>query len=240
VTQVARTGSQVETRSKIIDVAARLLHEHGPAAVTTRGVAHGAGVQAPTIYRLFGDKDGLLEAVAEHVMRSFVSAKAIVVAEAAADGIDPLEDLRAGWQTQIAFGLSNPVLFQLLSDPTRVNNSPAAQSGRKILEARVHRVAVAGKLRVSEQRAVGLIQAAGIGAIQTILSTAFEHRDSGLADALYEAVLDQILIETPERASVGLLATTVTFRAIAPDLEMYSNAERQVLIEWLDRAIATL
>jgi AcrR family transcriptional regulator len=36
----------------------------GRRAVTTRAVAAGAGVQAPTIYRLFGDKDGLLDALA--------------------------------------------------------------------------------------------------------------------------------------------------------------------------------
>ena len=46
------------------------------AAVTTRAVADAAGVQAPTLYRLFGDKDGLMEAVAEHVMAAFVHAKA--------------------------------------------------------------------------------------------------------------------------------------------------------------------
>ena len=238
MTQRIRTSSQAETRSRVVDVAARLLHEHGPAAVTTRGVAHDAGVQAPTIYRLFGDKDGLLEAVAEHVMHNFVSAKAAAVAEAAADGTDPLDELRAGWQTQIDFGLSNPDLFQLLSDPTRVQNSPAALSGRKILEARVHRVAVAGKLRVSEERATGLIQAAGSGVIQTLLAMPGEDRDRGLADAMYEAVFAQILIDTPERAEVGSLPTTVAFRAIAPELQMLTSAERHILIEWLDRAIA--
>ncbi|MGI3786407.1 MAG: TetR/AcrR family transcriptional regulator, partial [Janthinobacterium lividum] len=70
------------TRARVVDVAAHLLQSEGPAAVTTRAVAEGAGVQAPTIYRLFGDKDGLLEAVAEHVMAAFVSAK--TVREAAA------------------------------------------------------------------------------------------------------------------------------------------------------------
>src|ERR1700683_4156921 len=94
------TGSRSDTRSKIVDVAARLLREQGPAAVTTRGVAEAAGGQAPTIYRLFGDKDGLLDAVAEHVMATFVSAKAAIVAAASADNVDPLADLRAGWETQ--------------------------------------------------------------------------------------------------------------------------------------------
>jgi AcrR family transcriptional regulator len=208
--------------------------------VTTRAVAVGAGVQAPAIYRLFGDKDGLLEAVAEHVMSEFVSAKAAIVQAAADDNIDPLDDLRAGWDTQIAFGLANPVLFRLLSDPSRVERSPAAQSGRRVLEARVHRVAAAGKLRVSENRAVGIIQAAGSGAIQTMLATPPELRDTGLPDAMYDAVLSQILTDAPGPVSDDRTSAVVAFRAVAPELEALSSAERQVLLEWLDRAIAGL
>src|ERR1700677_3669653 len=52
-----------KTRENLVEVAARLLREQGAAAVTTRAVALAAGVQAPAIYRLFGDKDGLLDAV---------------------------------------------------------------------------------------------------------------------------------------------------------------------------------
>src|ERR1700679_2551446 len=106
------TSSRAGTRSRIVDVAARLLREEGPAAVTTRGVAEAAGVQAPMIYRLFGDKDGLLEAVA-----AYVSAKAEGVKAASAADSDPLDDLRAGWEMQIDFGVANPALFRLLSDP---------------------------------------------------------------------------------------------------------------------------
>ncbi|MGI8416298.1 MAG: TetR family transcriptional regulator, partial [Nakamurella sp.] len=63
-----------------------------------RGVAEAAGLQAPTLYRLFGDKDGLLDAVAEHVMATYVSVKAAIVEAATADDADPLDDLRAGWE----------------------------------------------------------------------------------------------------------------------------------------------
>ena len=120
---------RADTRARIIDVAARLLQEQGPAAVTTRGVAEAAGVQAPAIYRLFGDKDGLLEAVAEHVMATYVSAKAAIVQSASSEEVDPLGDLHSGWQMQIDFGVANPALFRLFSDPERVLQSPAAQSG---------------------------------------------------------------------------------------------------------------
>jgi AcrR family transcriptional regulator len=234
------TSSRAGTRSRIVDVAARLLREEGPAAVTTRGVAEGAGVQAPVIYRLFGDKDGLLEAVAEHVMAAFVSAKAEDVKAASAADVDPLDDLRAGWDMQIDFGVANPALFRLLSDPDRALRSPAARSGRQVLEARVHRVAETGRLRVSERRAAGLIQAAGIGVIQTLLSTPPDQRDPGLAESMFQAVLQQVLTGAPERSEGGPIAATVAFRAIAPRLDMLSEAERQLLADWLDRAISIL
>jgi AcrR family transcriptional regulator len=225
-------------RSRIVDVAARLLQEQGPAAVTTRGVAGAAGVQAPAIYRLFGDKDGLLEAVAEHVMATYVSAKAAVVAAASAENVDPLADLRAGWDTQIEFGLANPALFRLLSDPDRMVLSPAAQAGKRVLESRVHRVAVTGRLRVSERRAVDLIQAAGTGTIQTLLSTTPPpDRDPGLATSMYDAVLRQILTDAHDPAEDRVTAAVVTFRAVAPQLDELSQAEQQLLVEWLDRVV---
>src|ERR1700712_4301431 len=233
-------SGRADTRSRIVDVAARLLQEQGPTAVTTRGVAEAAGVQAPAIYRLFGDKDGLLEAVAEYVMATYVSAKAETVKAASAADVDPMKDLRAGWEMQIDFGVANPTLFHLLSAPGRVLHSPAAQSGKRVLESRVHRVAVTGRLRVSEPRAVDLIQAAGIGVIHTLLSTPPNERDAGLAKAMFQAVLGQILTNAPERTDDHSISTAVAFRAIAPQLEVLSEAERRLLVEWLDRAIDAL
>ena len=229
-----------EIRDRIVDVAAQLMHEHGPSGVTTRGVAQRAGVQAPTIYRLFGDKDGLLDAVAEHVMSTFVAAKASVVDAAAVDGVDPLEDLHNGWRTQIDFGVANPAVFRLLSEPERVLRSPAAELGRRVLEARVHRVAEAGQLRVSEHRAVDAIQAAGVGAINVILSTPPERRDPGLAEELYAAVMARILTTAPVMTDSTVKTASVALRALTPQLDMLSEAERRVLDEWLDRAIAAL
>jgi AcrR family transcriptional regulator len=231
--------SRTDTRAAIVEAAAWLLRAGGPGAVTTRGVAERAGVQAPTIYRLFGDKDGLLEAVAEHVMATFVADKAAHAAAATAADVDPLDDLRASWRKQIEFGLANPAVFRLLSDPERVINSAAARTGRQILEARVHRLAAIGRLRVPEPHAVDLIQAAGVGTIQTLLATPQERRDPGLGDAMMEAVLGRILTDAPTEAPAGTLATAVALRALAPQLRVLSDSERQLLIEWLDRITET-
>lgn len=229
-------GNRTDLRSRIVDAAARLLREHGPAAVTTRGVAAGAGVQAPAIYRLFGDKDGLLDAVAEHVLATYVSAKAGVVAAASAADVDPIDDLRAGWQTQIDFGVANPTLSALLSDPTRLR-SPAAQSGKRVLQWRVHRLALTGRLRVTERRAVDLIAAAGTGAVLTTLAMPPEQRDPGLADDLFDAILRRIVTDAPQPLHNAPVTSAVALRALAGQLDILSDAERQLLTEWLNRAI---
>jgi AcrR family transcriptional regulator len=228
---------RADARERIIEAAAALLREEGPAAVTTRRVAERAGAQAPTIYRLFGDKDGLLDAVAEHVMANFATAKASLVDTAEQNDVDPLQDLRDGWDAQLAFGLANPSLITLLSAPGRVANSPAARSGRRVLERRVHRLAAAGRLRVPEQRAVDLIQAAGIGSIQLLLSTPEDRRDLGVAAAMHEAVLAQILVDAAPPAADAVEVAAIALRAAAPDLSTLTDGERALLVEWLDRGI---
>jgi AcrR family transcriptional regulator len=233
------TSTRATVRARIVDVAAALLHDGGSAAVTTRAAAEGAGVQAPTIYRLFGDKDGLLEAVAEHVMATHVAVKSEVLDAAAAHDVGPLEDLRSGWRAQIDFGLGNPAVFRLLSDPERAARSAAARAGRRVLESRVHRIALTGRLRVSEERAVYLIHAAGVGTVQTLLAVPPDQRDPGLADAMYEAVLRQILADVPTRPEDGPRVAAVALRAAAPGLDSLTEAERGLLIEWLDRIVVT-
>ncbi|PPI15711.1 TetR family transcriptional regulator [Rathayibacter sp. AY1D2] len=227
-----------DTRLRIVEAAAGLLRDEGPAAVTTRAVAQAAGLQAPAIYRLFGDKDGLLEAVAEHVLATWVDSKARTVEAAVAGGVDPVEDLRAGWAAQVEFGLANPALFRLLSDPGRASGSPAALSGRRVLAARVQRVAAEGRLRVPEERAVGLIQAAGTGVVTTLLSTPAADRDPGLADAALDSVLAGILTDPPSPGDGGRLTALVGARALAPELAGLTPAERLLLADWLDRALA--
>jgi AcrR family transcriptional regulator len=231
-------------REAIIDVAAQLLQQRGPAAVTTRGVAEAAGVQAPTIYRLFGDKDGLLDAVAEHVLGSYIAAKAADI-QATASDVDPLVDLRRGWDTHVGFGLANPALFTLLNDPGR--QWPAAADGFELLRGRLHRVALAGRLRVGVARAAHMMHAAGTGAVLSVLALPPEQRDAGLADAMYDAVIRAILVE-PHDATGGdavgsLSAAAVSLRAALTEPAdeaqpaVLTAAEQALLSDWLDRII---
>jgi AcrR family transcriptional regulator len=223
-----------DTRSGIVTAAARLLRTGGARAVTTRAVAEEAGVPTPTIFRLFGDKDGLLEAVAEHVLAEYVATKA---AKASGENGDPVEDLRAAWRTHMAFNLANPDVFLLLVDPARLRRSSASTAGTEVLRARVARVAAAGLLKVSESRAVDMIHAAGTGAVLSLLGQPETHRDPALGDALLDAVLSEILTRAPARLDFEPIAVTIAFRAALPQLPELSDAERTLLSEWLTRAI---
>ncbi|MCU1648363.1 MAG: TetR family transcription regulator [Nocardia sp.] len=223
-----------ETRAQLVEVAAQLIREHGAVAVTTRAVAQAAGVQAPTIYRLFGDKDGLLDAVTEHVFTTYVAGKKL-----SEDDSDPVAALRAGWDTHIGFGLANAALFALLTDPGRSDGTSAASNaGMAVLRTRVHRVAVAGRLRVPERRAVELIHAAGTGAVLALLSLPSHDRDLDLADAMFDAVMQAILTDAPALAEDSPTAAAVAFRTIVPKLPMLTDTERALMSEWLDRATA--
>ena len=48
-------------RERIVQAALALLESGGVDAVSTRAVSAAAGVQVPTLYRQFGDMQGLLE-----------------------------------------------------------------------------------------------------------------------------------------------------------------------------------
>ncbi|TQS40978.1 TetR/AcrR family transcriptional regulator [Cryptosporangium phraense] len=219
-----------ETRDAIIEAAARILREEGPRGVTTRAVAQAAGVQAPTIYRLFGDKDGLVEAVAEHVMSTYVASKSVSVDE------DPVVDLRAGWRVNTEFGLANPGLFTLLFNPERT--SPAVAAGSAVLRRRVHRLAQAGLLRVDEERAFQMIQAAGVGSILTLLSMPAEGRSLDLADAMFDAVCASILGSAPVTPEGDVSAVAVTFGTVIDDLPALTDAERALMAEWVGRSLS--
>jgi hypothetical protein len=171
------------------------------------------------------------------VVAEYVADKAALAAKE--DG-DPVEDLRTAWPTHIGFGLANPDVFMLLIEPGRLRSSAALAAGTAVLQARVARVAAAGLLTVTQERAVGMIQAAGTGAVLALLSQAEKDSDLRLSDALIEAVLADILTTAPAPPTSDPVAVAVTFQAALPELPALSDAERGLLSEWLSRSVGEL
>lgn len=223
-------------RAQIVEVAAGLLAAGGRDAVSTRAVAAAAGTQAPTIYRLFGDKDGLLAAVLEYGFSTYLADKPPLDPTA-----DPVTDLRAGWDLHIGFGLANPALFLLMYADTQPGRRPAAaKAGLAILRTRIRNIAAAGRLRVDENLAVELVQAAGSGAVLALLAVPQADRDPRLADTMFDALITTITTDVvresaDDGSAGGVMTAANALRARLPELEMLTDGERHVLGEWLAR-----
>lgn len=219
-----------QPRQRVIEAAADLLAREGRDAVTTRAVAVAAGLQPPAIYRLFGDKDGLLEAVAEYGFARFLAAKRVDP-----DPSDPIEDLRAGWDLAVEFGLANPALYSLMySEPTEPA-SAAFKAGMEILRGRIRRLAAGGWLRVGEELAAMIIHATARGAVLTWLSVPADRRDPALLTSLRESMVAAVTQQEPAVQSAGPAGAARALRAALPEQTALSASEQQLLREWLDR-----
>ncbi|MFF1685125.1 MULTISPECIES: TetR/AcrR family transcriptional regulator [unclassified Streptomyces] len=223
-----------EPRQRVIEAAADLLAREGRDAVTTRAVAVAAGLQPPAIYRLFGDKDGLLEAVAEHGFAEFLASKTVVPPPQ-----DPVEDLRAGWDLAVEFGLDNPALYTLMySEPAPARSSAAFEAGMKILMGRIRRLAAAGWLRVDEELAVMIIHATARGAVLTWLSLPDDRRNPALLTTLRESMVATVTNQEPAVQAAGPAGAARALRAALPEQTILSGAEQHLLTEWLGRLAA--
>jgi AcrR family transcriptional regulator len=223
-------------REVILDVAADLLAREGRDAVSTRAVCNAAGVQAPILYRLFGDKQGLLDAVASRGLMSYLAEK-----RGMSPSGDPVEDLRRGWDLHIGFGLAEPALYSLIYGSPRPGAEPdGAKQASEILAGLVHRVALAGRLRVPEERAARVIHAAGRGTTLALIATPEAERDMDAARIVREAVIAAITDPAPNgsrRAGDDVVAGAITLKAALADLKVLSAAEGRLLGDWLDRII---
>ena len=226
-----RTSSAPPVGVHILDAAARLIAAGGRDAATTRAIAAAAKVQAPVIYRLFTDKRGLLSAVAEHELSKYVAAKA----ERAPDP-DPVTDLRNGWDMHVAFGLAHPDLFAIISGLAEEQMTPAAVSkGREVLCARVHRIALAGRLTVSEERAIALLESVCTGTVLHLLGQPASERDAGLSHAARDATIAAITSASAGAPVAGPAAAAAMLRASLASTNVLSDGEALLLTELLDR-----
>ncbi|WP_033340544.1 TetR/AcrR family transcriptional regulator [Catenuloplanes japonicus] len=226
------------TRDRIVEAAAALLSQGGRDAVSTRAVSAAAGVQAPAIYRAFGDMHGLLDAAGSYGLASYLAEKSSMT-----PGDDPVDDLRAGWDLHIGFGLAQPAFYTLIFGDPRPGTEPtAARQAAEILAGLVQRIAKAGRLRVSEERAAQLVHAAGRGVTLSLIAMPPEQRDMSLSIMARESVLATVTgtaLPGVTPATGGLQNAAVALRASLPEATVLSPAERTMLDEWLRRIVSS-
>src|SRR5258708_2337432 len=222
-----RAAAAGTASDRIAAAAAALLTEGGREAVSTRAVSAAAGVQAPTIYRLFGDKQGLLDAVATHGFTTYLRDKANQQPTA-----DPVEDLRTGWDLHVSFGLANPALYSLMyGEPRPGAYPPAALAAADVLAQLIHRIAESGPLRVGEDGAAHPPHAAGRGTPLALIALPVDRRDRALSDMAREAVLVAITTDAPTSATPGPVSAAIALRAVLPHTAALTTREQALLHE---------
>lgn len=231
IIETMATKTAVDTRARILEAAAALLVAEGRDGLSTRAVSAAAGVQPPALYRLFGDKDGLLDAVAAYGFDEYLTSK-----RALGSTGNAVEDLRRGWDLHIEFGLSRPEFYVLMyGDARQGRTSPAAQEAEAMLRSIVERVAEAGRLRVSVDRAARLVHATGMGVVLSLIATPESDRDPDLSKTARETILTRILTGTEDQPGSALPERAIALRAGLEGAAVLTKAERVLLGEWLDR-----
>lgn len=232
----AVSASRNDIRERIIKAALGVLKKGGREALTTRSVSAAAKVQAPTLYRLFGDMRGLFDAVAESGFVAAFNKK-----KEQKPSSDPVEDLRRAWDSHINFGLENPVLYVLMfGEPRPELNLPVIEKSKQLLGELIHRIAVEGQLKVTEKRAAELIYSFSSGIVLSLLAMPEEIRDINLSYDAREVVVSAITNHDPlqKNASSEIVSAAITMQALLPSVSSLSEGERHLLKELLDR-IAT-
>lgn len=221
-------SENTSVRARILDAAEALLRSGGPVALTTRAVAAAAGVQAPTLYRLFRDKQGLLEATAEHGLWAYVAARST-----RQQSTDPLENFRRAFDLHVAFGVDNPALYAILTAPREM---PASETSLGVLRHFVRALAAAGRLKMEEARAAALIQAVATGTVMTLNAMPSDARDMSLATTARETLIAAITATAPAPADAPEVAA-ITLRANIDTLDALTPGERHLMAELLDRIV---
>jgi AcrR family transcriptional regulator len=224
-------GDGQDVRARVLEAASKIIGTGGIAALTTRAVASAASVQAPTLYRLFGDKRGLLNALAEHGQATFMAGKT-----AMSPHLDPVQNLTNAWDGYVAFGLAHPAVFAIMNEVgVPASQSQATRAGIAILRERVERIARAGRLRMPVDRAVALIHAAGVGVVTTLLALPEDERDPQLSSLTWDAVLASIITSSPKQDQDDLASLAVGLRAHLDTASALTPGERLLLSELLER-----
>src|SRR5688500_10824491 len=103
---MATMSEQTDVRRRLIEVAADLLSEEGPSALSARRLARDAGTSTMAVYTHFGGMPALVRAV---VAEGFARLYDRVAEVAPSD--DPLVDLTAAAAAYRAHALAEPHLF---------------------------------------------------------------------------------------------------------------------------------
>jgi AcrR family transcriptional regulator len=222
----------VSTRAAIIEAAANLLAQSPSGDISTRAVCEAAGVQQPALYRLFGDKEGLLAATVDQVWDEYLGMK-----RAAERSADPLEDLRSGWDSHVRFALAHPNAYRLLFGSGAVARAGSAAEAMRLLREVLDRLAAQGRLRLDPETAARVVMAANTGIGLAMVLRPELYPDAAVSTMLRDVVHGALVRDAapaaaaPDRVAATTLRSTLRTESGA----LFTERELGLLDEWLER-----
>jgi AcrR family transcriptional regulator len=124
-----------ERRQQLLDAAVEAIRSVGPAA-TMEQLARQGGVTKPILYRHFGDRDGLINAIADGFSTELIGA----IAASLVGSDQPRELLHSTVDTYLAFIERDPSLYRFLVQ--QASSSGGALQINPVIEAVSKQVAV--------------------------------------------------------------------------------------------------
>jgi AcrR family transcriptional regulator len=221
-------------RTRMLEAAEELLDASPDRDIATRAVCEAVGVGAPVLYRLFGDKNGLLSALVDYGFDRYLATK-----RAAEPSEDPVVDLRNGWDTHVEFAKSHPAVYRLMFSPSFATVPSAAQEAMRLLREVLDRCAAAGKLRVESGLAAQMIMSANIGLALNLVTQPENYPDPDLSrrvrDAVHAAVLVPDAGRPPSDEDGSLTIAALQLAAILRNRRTeLGDPETALLLHWLD------
>ncbi|WP_407838084.1 TetR/AcrR family transcriptional regulator [Streptomyces sp. DSM 116496] len=198
-------------RERILEATAELLATKDAAAISTRAICDRAKVGMPEIYRQFGDKEGLLTAVADIGFERFLANK-----RRNPQTDDPVADLRAAWDSHVAFALGNPHLYRLMFTPSGTAEPQAIAEAQALLLTAVGRCRDAGRLRTTPALAGQSILSANVGVCLMALSFPELYGGPDISVSVRDAVIGKVTGDEREDTRIG--AATVLAQALVETL----------------------
>jgi AcrR family transcriptional regulator len=221
-------------RTQMLKAAETILQASPESDISTRAVCDAVGVGAPVLYRLFGDKNGLLAAVVDYAFERYLSRKrALPLSE------NPLDDVYAAWDGHVKFALENPAVFRIAYAPSLAEVPAGVEEARQLLVKRLIRCAEAGKLNTTPDDAAQVLMAACLGVEMSLLSQPSTFSHPGVSDRVRDAVLRDLLVtgkasgrdRQPDRLKIVALQMAAMMRATPTPL---TSPEVSLMLQWLD------
>ncbi|WP_242910757.1 TetR/AcrR family transcriptional regulator [Actinomadura terrae] len=188
-------------RTRILDATAELLATKDALAISTRAICERAEVGMPEIYRQFGDKQGLLTAVADVGFERFLANKRQNPATA-----DPVADLRSAWDSHVAFAIRNPHLYRLMFTPTGDARPRGIKEAHALLLAAMERCRAAGRLRAAPELAARSVLSANVGVCLMALSFPDSFGELDISQSVRDALIAKVTGDEGEDARIGVAA----------------------------------